>query len=146
MKKETVYKVFLIALPVLAILFGCGSESITIRDRATDVITHQSYFALIPESAFPFATILSMLCSVVALVLAVAYGITGKETCLRGIYIVMFAAVFSAEIPGFLDNSRLVLASIPVSVLLIGECAMAYFKLKKSQEKPKPAQRLRVRR
>lgn len=149
MNRKTVYNALLIGLPALAIVLASGAESVRILDRATNTSTYQSYFDLLPEGTFQLSTILAMGLAVVALIFGIVYVVSGSHKWLKRIYLLTFASVFVAEIPTLLQSELLVLPNVLVPILLIADCAMAYYKMKKPPEennKQKPGDRLPTRR
>ena len=137
MNKNTIFNALLIGCPAAAIVLASGAKSVRIYDRAADVSTYQSYFALLPENAFAISTVLAMGLAIFALAFAIAYVVTGNAKQLRVIYLLTFASVFAAEIPTLLQNELLILPNPLVPILLIVCCAMAYFKMKKPQTEEK---------
>ena len=149
MNKKTVYNILLIAFPAVAILLASGGNSVRILDRTAGTYTYQSYFSLLPEGTFQMSTVLAMGLAMAALVFAIVYVVSGKHKCLKGIYLVTFASVFAAEIPTLLQNELLVVPNVLVPILLIADCAMAYYKMKRPEEekkKQKQGERLQARR
>ena len=149
MKKETVFNALLIGLPAVAIILASGEKSVRIYDRVANTNVYQSYFDLLPESAFQISTVLAMGLAIFALIFGIAHMVSKDKKWFRGIYLTTFASVFAAEIPTLMQNELLVLPNVLVPILLIADCAIAYAMMKKPQEaqkKQNQGQRLQARR
>ena len=151
MNKKNLYNIFLIGCPVVAIAFSATAKSVEIRERATGISTYQSYFALLPESCFSLSMILSVAIAAVALIFAVLYVASGKEEWLKSVYLTSFISVLSGEIPTMLQTELLIFPTFLVlPILMMVTCAMAYYKMKKPNQRekknPQQGQRLPSRR
>ena len=150
MNKITLYNILLIGCPAVAIAFGAYGKSVEIRDRATNVSTFQSYFALLPESCFSLSMILAVAIAAIALAFAITYVVTGNESWLKSVYMTSFASIIAGEIPTMMQSELLVLpAFMLLPLLMVATCAMAYHKMKKpqkNQNKKETGNRLQPRR
>ena len=150
MNKKTLYNIFLIGCPAVAIAIAAAPQSVEIRERATGVSTYQSYFALLPESCFSLSMILSVAIAAVTLAFAIIYVVSGDEKWLKSIYLTSFISVLSGEIPTMLQTELLIIPFLLlVPILVMVTCAMAYYKMKKPQQGKKKnlqGQRLQPRR
>ena len=149
MNKNTLYNVLLIGCPAAAIAIASGAKSVAIIDRATKATTYQSYFDLLPESAFAISTVLAMGLAIFALIFAIVYVVTKDAARLKAVYLLTFAAVFAAEIPALMQSELLIMPSPFAAILLVVTCAMAYSRMKKPQQEQKKreqGQRLQPRR
>lgn len=151
MNKKSLYNIFLVGCPAVAIAFSATPNSVEIRDRAANTSTYQSYFALLPESCFSLSMILSVAIAAVALVFAVLYVASGKEAWLKSVYLTSFVSVLAGEIPTMLQTELFIFpVFLVLPILMMVTCAMAYYKMKKPNQRerknPQQGQRLQPRR
>ena len=151
MNKKNLYNIMLIACPTVAIAFSATPGSVEIRNRATSVSTYQSYFALLPDSCFALSMILSVAVAAVALAFAVIYVASGNEKWLKSVYLTSFISVLAGEIPTMLQTELLVFpVFLVLPILMMVTCAMAYYKMKKPNQRekknPQQGRRLQPRR
>lgn len=119
MNKTTFYKLFLILLPVMAVILATTGDSVTVFDKATSATVYGSYFALIPEAGN--AAILPPLAAMTALacaVLSIVYVVSGKPGCMSALRWTSAVSTCASAMPVVLQGQVLVVPHVLLPILM----------------------------
>lgn len=130
MKKETLLKILLILLPILAVGLATTTDSVLVYDTLTGTTEHYSYFSLLPVGSFRMITPLAAIFSAVAGLLGGAYAATKKEGLLKGIVGVSFASATLAALPIMLSAEVKILPNVGLPIFMVAQLFVAYYILK----------------
>lgn len=134
MKKETMLKIALILLPVLAIGLATTVDSVTVFDTRTGAASYGSYFSLLPVGEKQmFAPLAGLLCMLV-LVLAFICVVFRKTNLTAAVKWLAFGAMFFAACPIILRGEVLVVPHVGVPVFMGLEWVAAHMLAPKQKQ------------
>lgn len=138
MKKSTILKILLIALPLITIGVESLPNSVSVWWREgleTPVNESCSFFATLSDGTLPTGMAIAGMATGAAFGFAVAYGVSRKKQWLAGVRWTALAAMVIASVSVALQTEPMVLPNVGVYLLLMGEWAVSYF-LGKEPEVP----------
>ena len=97
MKKQTIQKILLLAMPLLVVLIASSPAGVMIFDGET--VTYTTWMETVPDSALGWCAPVAALLNYVLFAMAVVYALFNKEFCLKGIFLMALAAVCIAVLP-----------------------------------------------
>jgi len=143
MKKQTIVKILLILLPVLAVGLATTVDSVTVFDTVTATTEYYSYFDAIPMGSFQMLLPLAASLCVVSGVLAALWLGKKKPGCLKASGILAFAAAAAASIPIAIRGDVLVIPNVGLPIFMLIHFGIARYAEKLPAEtKQKKAPRL----
>lgn len=146
MKKQTMQKVFLVLLPILAVGLATTRDSVTVLDTRAGVTEFYSYFEMLPEGALRMLTPLAAVLSLASGVLAGLYAAVSKEWAVKGVFGTAFCAATAAALPILMRGDILVVPNVFFPILMGAECILAYVMRKKpAKQEEEKAPRLNRR-
>ncbi|MBQ8835383.1 MAG: hypothetical protein IJ001_10765 [Oscillospiraceae bacterium] len=131
MKKETLMKILLVLLPILAVGLATTTDSVTVYDPAAGTTEYYSYFELLPVGSFQMITPLAAILSAASGLLAGAYAAAKKEGLLKGIVGVSFCSATLAALPIMLSADVKILPNVGLPIFMVIQLFLAYYMLKK---------------
>ena len=136
MKKETILKVMLILLPVLALGLATTQDSVSVFDTRLGTTVYGSYFTLLPVGAMQMcAPVAGLLCAV-TLIFSILFVIRKKPGLVSSVKWLAFAAALAAVIPVILRGDVLVVPHVGVPIFMCLEWAAAYMLAPKNSKEP----------
>ncbi len=142
MKKQTILRVLLVLLPVLAVGLATTVDSVMVYDAQAGTTAYYSYFDVLPVEAFQVVPALAAMLGIVSGVLGAVYMAKRKEALLKAMTAVSFAAATVAVLPIVFRGEVLVVPNVGVPVFLIGQCLLAYYLLKNPDKEAIKVRRL----
>ena len=136
MKKNTMTKLVLLLLPIMAVVLATTGNSVKVYDIAAETVQNYSYFTLLPVEKLQMLTPLAAILTVATLVLAVIYLIAEKRWCLRGIRYTACLATCAAACPNLIRGDVLVMPNVLLPILMAVELLIANAARKAPEEKP----------
>ncbi len=124
--KHTMLKIFMILLPVMALLLATTGDSVTVFDPAAKTTASYSYFDLIPEATLQFCTPLAAMLSIAAGILGVIFAFNGKLWASQGVLWSAFASATLAVVPVLIRGDVLVVPNALFSILMLLACVPAF--------------------
>ena len=134
MKKETLLKILLILLPILAVGLATTTDSVLVYDTLAGTTEQYSYFTLLPVGNFQMITPLAAICSAISGLLGGAYAASKKEGLLKGIVGVSFASATLAALPIMLSAEVKILPNVGLPIFMVAQLFVAYYILKQPQQ------------
>ena len=146
MKKETLMKILLILLPILAVGLATTVDSVLVYDTQLGTTEYYSYFDLLPVGTFQLITPLAAVLSGVSGLLAAAFVAVKKQGLLKAVVGTSFCAATLAGLPTMLSTDIKIIPNVGLPLFMVAELFLAYYMLKKpQQQEQKKAQKLRKR-
>ena len=147
MKKQTIVKILLILLPVLAVGLATTVDSVTVFDTVTAKTEYYSYFDAIPMGNFQMLLPLAASLCVVSGVLAALWLGKKKPGFLKASGYIAFIAAAAASIPIAIRGDVLVIPNVGLPIFMLVHFGIARYAEKLPVEaKEKKAPRLSARR
>ena len=147
MKKETLMKILLILLPVLAVGLATTMNSVTVFDPQTGVTSYYSYFDLIPVKNQQIVPALAAVLALGSGILAAVYLGKKKVGCLKASGYIAFASAIVACIPILIRGEEVVVPNVGLPIFMLVQLLVARYAEKMPEEKAeKKAPRLSARR
>ena len=144
MKKNTMTKLVLLLLPLMAVVLATTGNSVKVYDTAAETVQSYSYFTVLPVEKMQMLTPLAAMLTVASLVLAVIYLITEKRWCVQGIRCTAGLATCAAACPNLIRGDFLVMPNVLLPILMAVELLFANAARKAPEEKP-TGERLELR-
>lgn len=119
MNKISFQKLFMILLPVMAVVLATTGDSVTVFDKATSTTVYGSYFDLIPEAGNcnilpPLAAILA----VASVALAILYVAFDKSGCINALRWTSSISASAAALPVAIQGDILVVPHVLFTILM----------------------------
>ena len=135
MKKNTITKLVLLLLPLLAVVLATTGNSVKVFDTTTETVRNYSYFTALPVENMQMLTPLAAILAVASLALAVIYMITEKRWCVQSICYTAALSTCAAAAPNLLHNNVIVMPNVLLPILMAVLFVMANILRKKPEEK-----------
>jgi len=135
-KKKVLMKVFLVLLPAMAVLLATTRDSVKVYDVSAGTVEAYSYFSVLPVQNMSMITVLAAMLAVVALVLALAFVITNKPGCLKGVFYTACASTCAAAAPNLLRQAVMVVPNVMLPILMAVLGFLAYTAGKSKEATP----------
>ena len=137
MKKTTFQKLFLILLPIMAVILATTGDSVMVFDKASSATVYGSYFSLIPEAGN--TAILPPLAAMTALasvVLAIVYVASGKRGSVNALRWTSAASTCAAALPVVMQGEVLVIPHVMLPILMAALFLLSLTCGKQAEQKP----------
>lgn len=121
MKKERIFNLALILLPVVAVGIACTPNSILLYDAEKDAAAYTTFLALLPEGTLRIAPVLALLLSSISAGFAISFVLGRKQGFLKAIQVLSFLAVTAAVVPILMQTQVRVLPNMWVPLLMAGQ-------------------------
>ena len=146
MKKQTIQKIVLLAMPLLVVLIASSSTGVMVFDG--ERMTYFSWMEIVPGSDLGWCAPVAALMNYVLFGLAVVYALFGKAFCLRSIFLLSLAAACIAVLPIVVQGDVKIIPNAFGAIFLCAQCIAARVVLSggAEQSENRPAQKLRARR
>ncbi len=121
MKKQVLYKLYLVLLPAMAVVLATTGDSVMMFDRAAGTTEYASYFTPVNVGGLTLLPPLAAILAIVSAALAVIYAVYTKAWCLRGILATGFVSATCATVPILIQSGDVLVvpnAILPVLMLL----------------------------
>lgn len=138
MKKQTLLRIALIGLPILAVGLATTVDSVTVFDTVTRNTVHGSYFTLLPVGGMQIFPPLAGLLCVLAAVLSILSVLRKKEKMIPTIKWISFTATLAAVLPILMRGDRLVIPNVGVPLFMGAEWIVAYMLAPKQEKTADP--------
>lgn len=135
MKKQTLLKLFLILLPVLAVGLATTGNSVTVFDSQTGTTAYYSYFDLLPVATMRMVTPLAGILSILAGGFAIGSVVSKQSWCRKTVKWLSIAAATVAVLPILVRGDVLVVPNVGFPIFMGAEWILAWIMDKKPGEK-----------
>ena len=139
MKKQTLLRIFLILMPVLAVGLATTGDSVSVFDTQTKVMTYYSYFDILPVNGLQIVPAAAAIACLVSGIFAAVYMVKKQEKQLKIIRGLAIAAATLGVLPILIRGSVLVIPNVGVAIFMAVQWVLAYFAGKKPAQTDKPA-------
>lgn len=126
MKKQTLMKIFLVLMPVLAVGLATTKDSVLVYHPTWCMMQAYSYFDLLPVGVLQSVTPLAAVLCVLVGGFAIGFVITGKKWCINAVKIIAFSAACLAVLPVLLPSDTKVLPNVGVPIFMMVEFVLAH--------------------
>ncbi len=134
MNKQIMPKVFLVLLPMMAVVLATTGDSVMIFDAATQTTTYASYFTPVSVGGLTLLPPLAAILTVVTTALAAIYAVATKHWAIRGVIAVSFVAAMSATAPVLMSGETTVVPNALLPILMLITTGLAAWLSKKPAE------------
>ena len=124
MKKQVLWKIILLVLPLLMVLIASGPASVMIFDGET--LTYASWMQTVPESTVGWCAPVAVLMNYAVFALAVFCALREKDGCLKAISILALAAACIAVMPIMVQSDPKVVPNVFGAIVLGAEGIVAH--------------------
>ncbi len=135
--KNRLIKIFLILLPVMAVLLATTGDSVTVYDTVAKTTASYSYFALIDVGTLQMCTPLAGILAIVTALTAVAFAVTGKPGCVKAVFWMAFLSATVAMVPVLSRGDVLVVPNALFAILMLCTCIPATMAKKNPADRTK---------
>ena len=138
MKKNSVLKILLLILPVIAIGVESLPNSVTVlwrENQDTPISEYCSFFSVLSDGSLPLGMAIAGMLTGVTFGFAVAYFISRKKQWLSWLKWMALAAMAAASISVVAQTDPMVLPNVGVYLLLIAEWVIAFYMGKTAEER-----------
>ncbi len=146
MKKETLMKILLVLLPILAVGLATTRDSVMLFDPETGVATYCSYFTPLEAGPFQMITPLAAILSGVTGILGAIYAASRKQGVLKAVVGTAFASATLAGLPIMLSTDVKIIPNVGLPIFMVIELFLAYYILKKPQQEAEKVSKIQRRR
>lgn len=145
MKKETLMKILLILVPILAVGLATTNDSVMVFDSQAGTTEYYSYFTALPVGSFQMITPLAAILSLVSGLLAAVYVAGKKEKVLKGIMGVSFCAATAAALPILLSGDVKIVPNVGLPIFMFVQMFLAYIQMKNPGQEENTVRKLENR-
>ena len=143
MKKQTMMKILLILLPIMAVGLATTTDSVMVFDSVAGTTEYYSYFEPLTVGSLQMLTPLAGVLGLASGILAGIYLAAKKGWCLKVIVGTAFCSATVAVLPILLQSDVKIIPNVGVPIFMMVECLVAYLMMKMpAQQEKKQAPRL----
>ncbi len=134
MKRQDLPKVFLVLLPLMAVVLATTGDSVTVYDTAAGTVAYSSYFTPVEVGGLTMLPVLAGVLAAVCLVLAILAA-TGRGWAYKGILVTAFCAALCATAPIWMQGDILVVPNAMFPLFMMTTVAISAYAGKKPRQK-----------
>ncbi len=142
MKKETLMKIVLVLLPILAVGLATTRDSVMLFDVQAGITEYCSYFTPLRTGPFQMITPLAAILSGAAGILAAVYAVSKRQGMLKAVVGTAFASATLAGLPIMLSTEVKIIPHVGLPIFMVLELFLAYYMLKKPQQETEKGSKL----
>lgn len=133
MNKTKVFRIALILLPLLLSVVVANPTGVTVIDGCQIITT--SFLDPIEESIVGWCAPVSALLNYAIFAVVVIHCITKKQSWLKGVFGIAFAAMFLAALPILVEGNPKIIPNVLAAILFGVQCLLARILLKSAPQK-----------